>query len=77
MKEVNTWQGVADTEQIDGYKKLEKYGEEIKSGLDIYQLHVLDQIANAISGSYCTLCSGELAKESLITIKKIIEERSL
>jgi len=65
------WNEVINDDLVDGYKKLSLKTEEILSGIEKYQLHVLNQLFFALQGSMSFICNGEQALETLNTIDRI------
>jgi hypothetical protein len=48
----------------------------IANGMDRYQYHVADQLANALAGRQHTLCTGREALATIEAMHKIIHQRS-
>ena len=66
------WQPVAKDGQLEGYKRLAKFTEEIPSDMIRYQWHVADQLANAMRGETFRMCTGSDAFDTLFTVNKIL-----
>jgi len=73
---VIAWQPTHAAPRISGYKVLQAEPEIIANGMDRYQYHVADQLANAIAGRKHALCTGREALATIEAMHKIVHQRS-
>ncbi len=73
---VIAWQPTHSDPHISGYKILQEEPEMIANGMDRYQYHVADQLANALAGRKHVLCTGREALATIEAMYKIIHQRS-
>jgi predicted dehydrogenase len=73
---VIAWQPTHSDPHISGYKILQEEPEMIANGMDRYQYHVADQLANALAGGEHVLCTGKEALATIEAMHKIIHQRS-
>ncbi len=73
---VIAWQPTRSDPHISGYKILQEEPEMIANGMDRYQYHVADQLANALAGGKHVLCTGKEALATIEAMHKIIHQRS-
>ena len=67
------WQGARRDPVLESYTYLSPNAETIENGMDRYQWHMAEQLANALEGRDAHLCSGEEALITLENMKKVIE----
>jgi len=67
-----TWQKVVQDPQFPSYKALVAKGESIHSDMDRYQLHVVEQIGQALEDKNNALCTGGEGLRTLEVIQKIM-----
>ena len=70
------WQPTHPDPHISGYKILQAEPEMIANGMNRYQYHVADQLANALAGRQHTLCSGREALATIEAMHQIIHQKS-
>ena len=70
-----TWQSTHADPNIAGYEILQNTPEMIANGMNRYQLHVADQLVNAIEDKPHTLCTGGQALATLEAMHQIINQR--
>jgi len=70
-----TWQATHCDPNFSGYQTLSTEPELIANGMDRYQWHVADQLANALAGKPQNLCTGRQALATLEAIHQIIRQR--
>ena len=73
---VITWQRTHSDSPISGYKILQAGPEMIANGMDRYQYHVADQLANALAGKKHALCTGREALTTIEAMQKIIHQKT-
>lgn len=69
------WQPTHPDPIIRGYKILKAEPEIIANGMDRYQYHVTDQLANALGDRPFALCTGKQALVTLEAMHKIIHPK--
>lgn len=69
------WQPTHPDPLIPGYKILKAEPEVIVNGMDRYQYHVADQLANALGDRPFALCTGKQALATLEAMHKIIHPK--
>lgn len=72
---VIAWQPTHSDPHISGYKILQEEPEMIANGMDRYQYHVADQLANALDDRPFALCAGKQALATLEAMHKIIHPK--
>ena len=72
---VIAWQHTHSDPHISGYKILQEEPEVIANGMDRYQYHVADQLANALDDRPFALCAGKQALATLEAMHKIIHPK--
>jgi predicted dehydrogenase len=73
---VIAWQPPRPDPLIPGYKILKAEPEIIANGMDRYQYHVADQLANALAGRQHALCTGREALATIEAMHQIIHQKS-
>jgi len=73
---VISWQPPRPDPLIPGYKILKAEPEIIANGMDRYQYHVADQLANALADRHNTLCTGRQSLATIEAMHQIIHQRS-
>lgn len=68
------WQPAQADPNFPGCKILQTMPEVIPNGLNRYQWHVFDQLANSLSGANTTLCTGRQALTTLEALHQIIKQ---
>ena len=71
------WQSAHSDPNFSGYKALKVEPEIIANGMNRYQGHVADQLADAFAGKPHNLCTGRQALETLEAMHQVINRRSL
>lgn len=69
-----SWQSIHDDPNIPGYKILKTTPETIRNGLSLYQWHVADQLANALSDKPHSLSTGKQSLATLEAMHQIINQ---
>lgn len=69
------WQSTYPDPNISGYEVLRPASEMINNGMNRYQWHVADQIADALADRSHNLCTGRQALETLEAMHQIINQR--
>ncbi|MFH2135421.1 MAG: Gfo/Idh/MocA family oxidoreductase [Pseudomonadota bacterium] len=69
------WQSTHSDPNFSGYQILEVKPEMIANSMSRYQWHVADQLAGALAGRPCSLCTGKQALATLEAMDKIINWR--
>jgi len=72
---VIAWQPTHSDPHISGYKIIQEEPEMIANGMDRYQYHVADQLANALADRPYALCTGKQALATLEAMHKIIHPK--
>jgi len=67
------WQGVINDPEFPSYRVLTHDSRLLPADMSHSQLHVVQQLAAALAGKACTLCSGEEALENLRDIRRVID----
>jgi predicted dehydrogenase len=67
------WQPALADPRLQGYTTLSAQPEIIPTGMERSQLHVIHELANALSGRAAQLCSGAEALRTLASIKTTLE----
>jgi predicted dehydrogenase len=67
------WEVALPDPDLRGYTVLSSAPETIASGMNRYQLHVVEQLANALNGRSADLCTGADALRTLESINQILE----
>lgn len=73
--ELISWQSVEADPNFSDYTVLAVEPRSIPSGMDRYQWHVAEQLAAALAGRSCSLCSGVQALQTLESMQTIIGMR--
>lgn len=73
--ELIAWQSTCADPNIAGYEILQKEPEVLANGMNCYQWHVADQLANALEDKPYTLCNGMQALATLEAMHQIINQR--
>jgi predicted dehydrogenase len=71
------WQATHSDPSFSGYKILQLAPEMIANGMNKYQWHVADQLADALADKPHSLCTGRQALATLEAMHKIIKQRQL
>ncbi len=53
------WQGVEMDDNLVEYRRLSHFVQSIPNGMNKYQLHVMNELAQALKGNFHELCTGE------------------
>ena len=69
------WTPIKCDNALKGYTFLAETSEEIPSELNRYQLHVIEQLANALNGNPSCLCEGRQALQTLESMHSILTSR--
>ena len=75
--ELISWQSTQLDPSFPSHKILKSPPEIIENGMNRYQWHVLDQVANALKGLPFTLSTGRQSLATLESMHKIMDKRSL
>lgn len=70
-----TWLPTQCDPNFSGYRTLSTEPELIANGMNRYQWHVADQLANALAGKPQNLCTGRQALATLEAMHQIIRQR--
>jgi predicted dehydrogenase len=68
------WQCVEPTAAATGHRMLTPSPEVIASGMDRYQWHIAEQLADALNGEVAQLCDGAEALRTLESLKGALEQ---
>lgn len=66
------WQSTCPDANFSGYEVLSRDEKCIPNGMDRYQIHVVDQLADALSGQPHTLCTGLQSFKTLEAMHLVI-----
>lgn len=69
------WQSTHPDPKLSGYKILQTVPEMIANGMNRYQWHVADQLADALADKPHNLCTGRQALATLEAMQQIINQR--
>ena len=69
-----TWQSTQKDPKISGYQVLKTNPEILVNGMDCYQWHVVDQLADAIANKPISLSTGSQALATLEAMQRIINQ---
>jgi predicted dehydrogenase len=69
------WQATVPDTLAEGYTVLADPGESIESGIEMAQWHVADQLAAALDGLPCNLCTAQEALRTLEWLTKIRDSK--
>lgn len=68
------WQQAENNVFLQGYNQLSTIIDEIKSGMNFYQLNVVDELAKVIAGKNARLCCADEALSTLKNVKNILNK---